>query len=161
MFAFNLLYIITGDNMKTYIKIIIGATLIGALFAYFFYQDINSSVEALINRDDEISLFQVGVFKDYNNALNYEEKFSPSIIYNDSSYYRVIVGVAYSNEAIIKLEEFFQSEGIEYYIKRISVNEELSDSLKNYETVLLKTDSKEVIDNINNSMLQILLSYLE
>ena len=77
--------------MKSYLKIIIGAVLIGGLFAYLFYRDINDSVVALTNKEYEISLFQFGVFKDYDNAINYQNNFESTIIYEDNEgYFRVI-----------------------------------------------------------------------
>ena len=81
--------------MKSYLKIIIGAVLIGGLFAYLFYRDINDSVVALTNKEYEISLFQLGVFKDYDNAINYQNNFGSTIIYEDNEgYFRVIGGIA-------------------------------------------------------------------
>ena len=85
--------------MKAYIKIIIGAILIGSMFAFLFYRDISSEVVALTTKEYTVNLFQVGVFKDYDNALNYQNKYSPAIIYEDNSgYYRVIIGLAYHEE---------------------------------------------------------------
>ena len=49
--------------MKTYLKLAVGAVLVGGLFAYFFYRDIKSEVSALTNSHNELYLFQVGVFK--------------------------------------------------------------------------------------------------
>ena len=56
--------------MKKYFKLIIGAILLGALFAYLFYKDINKEVIALEKEKDNIYLFQVGVFKNLDNEKN-------------------------------------------------------------------------------------------
>lgn len=148
--------------MKAYIKIIIGAILIGSMFAFLFYRDINSEVVALTTKEYTVNLFQVGVFKDYDNALNYQNKYSPAIIYEDNSgYYRVIIGLAYHEENKVKLESFFTTLGINYYIKEIKMNEEFTEMLENYETILIKTDKKDVIDNLNFSMLKLFITYLD
>lgn len=148
--------------MKTYIKIIIGAILTGAILAFFFYRDINSEVVALTTKEYTVNLFQVGVFKDHDNALNYQKNFSPSIIYEDNNgYYRVIIGLAYHEENKVKLESFFTSIGINYYLKEIKMNEEFTDMLENYETILIKTDKEDVINNLNSAMLKLFITYLE
>ena len=147
--------------MKSYIKIIIGALLIGSLFAYFFYKDINASVEALSSVENTVHLFQVGVFKNIANAKNMQDNYTSAIIYEDNSgYFRVLVGIAYMEENKVKLEAFFTNLGVEYYIKDVKMNEEFTDMLRNYETVIIKSEEREVIENINASMLELFLTYL-
>ena len=146
--------------MKTYLKIIIGAILIGSLFAYLFYKDISSEVSAITNKEYEITLFQAGVFKYYDNAQLFQENFDTSIIYEDDDYFRVIIGIAYHEENKIKLENYFTNKNIDYYEKKIKMNEEFINNLTNYELVLIKSNEDKVINNINNSMLQLFLSYL-
>lgn len=147
--------------MKSYIKIIIGALLIGSLFAYFFYKDINASVEALSSVENTVHLFQVGVFKNIDNAKNMQDNYTSAIIYEDNSgYFRVLVGIAYMEENKVKLEAFFTNLGVEYYIKDVKMNEEFTDMLRNYETVIIKSEEREVIENINAAMLELFLTYL-
>ena len=81
-------------------------------------------------------------------------------IYEDDGYYRVIIGIAYHEENKVKLESFFTSKGINYYEKEIKMNEEFTSSLTNYELVLIESTEDKVINNVNNSMLQLFLSYL-
>ena len=145
--------------MKTYLKVVIGAIIIGGIFAYFFYKDISKEVIALTNKNYEVSLFQVGVFKNQDNALNYQNNFDCLIIYEDGDYYRVLVGIAYHEENKVKLESFLTNKGVDYYIKKVKMNEKFIKSLENYETVMLKTDKEEVINNINKAMLELFLEY--
>lgn len=162
IFATIIVYSYHGDKMKTYLKIILGAVVIGGVFAYFFYKDINASVRAITNKENNLSIFQVGVFKSEENAINYQSNLPNSIIYqDDSGYYRVIVGVAYHEENKVKLEGYFSNKGIEYYIKEIKVSDEFIEKLSNYETVIIKSDKEEVIDNINVAMLKLFLTYLK
>lgn len=153
-------YIYVGDNMKNYIKVIIGAVLIGGIFAYFFYNDIKKEVVALTTQENTISLFQVGVFSQIDNAKHYQELYNPAIIYETDNYYRVIIGISYHEENKVKLESYFTNKGIEYIIKEIKVNEDFINELENYETVLIKTNKDDVIANINKSMLDMFLGYL-
>ena len=146
--------------MKPYIKVLIAAVIIGVLIAVFFYKDIKNEVIAITNNDSEISLFQVGVFKVYDNALNFSESFENSFIYEDNGLYRVIIGAAYHNEAKIKLEEYFTSQNITYYIKEIKMSDSFIEEITNFELILMKTESSEVINSLNKSIMDALKSVL-
>lgn len=146
--------------MKPYIKVLIAAVIIGVLIAVFFYKDIKNEVIAITNNDSEISLFQVGVFKVYDNAINFSESFENSLIYEDNGLYRVIIGAAYHNEAKIKLEEYFTSQNITYYIKEIKMSDSFIEEITNFELILIKTESSEVINSLNKSIMDALKSVL-
>lgn len=146
--------------MKPYIKVLIAAIICGILIAFFFYKDIKNEVVAITNNDSKISLFQVGVFKVYDNALNFSESFENSLIYEDNGLYRVIIGASYHNEAKIKLEEYFTSQNITYYIKEIKMSDSFIEEITNFELILIKTESSEVINSLNKSILDALKSVL-
>lgn len=145
--------------MKTYLKVGIIAILVGALIAIFFYKDINQEVKAITNKTNTIYLFQVGVFKDYDNALNYANTYPSSTIFTSDGYYRVIIAIATNNDTLNKLEDYYLSNNKQYYIKTITINKDLINKINEYEKILLKTDNSEVIDSINNSILDIFISY--
>lgn len=146
--------------MKGYIKVIIIAILIGGLIAFFFYKDIKNEVNALTSQDNTINLFQVGVYKIYDNALNCKNSYDNAIIYEDNGLYRVIIAGVNHVDAKVKLEAFFTNQNIKYYIKDIKVSSDIVNKINNYELVLIKTDSEDVIMNINKSILDTLLSIL-
>lgn len=159
-FLKDLWYDNSGDAMKRFLSIIGFALLVGAILAFFFYKDINEEVKALVKKEEVVTLFQVGVFKDKENAYKFASAFTSSCVYEDNSYYRVIIGISYHEETKVKLEEIFLNDGIEYYLKETRVNKDLITKLNNYETILLKTNKKEVVYNILNSMLELYLSNL-
>lgn len=160
IFLNKILYNIFGDTMKPYIKVLIAAVIIGVLIAVFFYKDIKNEVIAITNNDSEISLFQVGVFKVYDNAINFSESFENSLIYEDNGLYRVIIGAAYHNEAKIKLEQYFTEQNITYYIKEIKMSDSFIEEITNFELILIKTESFEVINSLNKSIMDALKSVL-
>ena len=159
-FLNKILYNTLGDIMKPYIKVLIAAVIIGVLIAVFFYKDIKNEVIAITNNDSEISLFQVGVFKVYDNAINFSESFENSLIYEDNGLYRVIIGAAYHNEAKIKLEQYFTEQNITYYIKEIKMSDSFIEEITNFELILVKTESSEVINSLNKSIMDALKSVL-
>ena len=67
--------------MKKYLKIFGVAIIFGGLLAYLFYYDINKEVRAISKKEEVVTLFQVGVFKDYNNAMFFSKTFPSSLIY--------------------------------------------------------------------------------
>ena len=159
-FLNKILYNVCGDTMKPYIKVLIAAVIIGVFIAFFFYNDIKNEVIAITNNNSEISLFQVGVFKVYDNAINFSESFENSFIYEDNGLYRVIIGASYHNEAKIKLEEYFTSQNITYYIKEIKVKENFIEEITNLELVLIKCESDEAKKALNKSIINALKPYL-
>ncbi len=144
--------------MKKYIKILLISVIIGIILAYFFYADINKEVRAITKKEEVVTLFQVGVFKDYNNAVDFSHTFSSSAIYKDNEYYRVIIALAYHDDVKTKLELLYTNKEINYYLKEIRVSKELINKISNFESILLKSNKEEVIDNVNNSILKLFLS---
>ena len=146
--------------MKKYIKILGVAIIIGGILAYFFYSDIKEEVEAISKKEEVIEVFQAGVYKDYDNAKNFASTLESSYIYKDEDYYRVIMAVCHHHEVKLKLEMFYNENGINYYIKEMRVNKKLIEEITNYENILLKSEKSEVINNINNTILNIFSSYI-
>ena len=145
--------------MKTYMKILIFSVLIGTVIAIIFYKDIKREVNAIIKKDDIIYLFQVGVFKSEENALEFQENYDYSIIYNDKEYYRVVIGVSTSKDAKEILTNYFNKYFDDYYIKEVKASKSLINELVAFEIVLLKTSKDEVISSINKSMLKTFITY--
>ena len=143
--------------MKKYLKILGVAIIFGGLLAYLFYYDINKEVRAI---SKVVTLFQVGVFKDYNNATFFSKTFPSSLIYKDNNYYRVIIAISYHEETKLKLESIYQNSEIEYYEKEIRINKDFIEKISNYESIILKSNKEEVINNVNNSILNIFSSYI-
>lgn len=146
--------------MKKYMKVLLVAILLGGAMAYFFYRDINKEVRAITKKEEMISLFQVGVFKNVSNAQKLASTFNRAIIYYDNLYYRVIMGVAYHEENKVKLENYCNNHNITYYIKEMRIDKTFIEKISNYENLMLKSDKDNVIESINNNILQIFESYI-
>lgn len=134
--------------------------MFGGLLAYLFYYDINKEVRAISKKEEVVTLFQVGVFKDYNNATFFSKTFPSSLIYKDNDYYRVIIAISYHEETKLKLESIYQNSEIEYYEKEIRINKDFIEKISNYESIILKSNKEEVINNVNNSILNIFSLYI-
>lgn len=127
----------------------------GGVFAYVIYKNMNKEIEMVINNANVISFFQVGVFKNVDNASKYMQNFSSSIIIKDNDYYRVIIAILQNEEAITKLKEYFSSQNINYYLKKESISDlDFLSKLKEYEQAILTSDFK-TYNTINKSILKL------
>ena len=147
--------------MKKYLKVLLFSVAIGGVLAYLFYQDINKEVRAISKKEEVVTIFQTGVFKDYDNALEFSKTFASSIIYEDNDYYRVIIALTYHEDVKTKLEVMYTNKEINYYLKEIRVSKDLIEKISKFESIILKSDKEEVIDNVNNSILKLFLSYIK
>lgn len=145
--------------MKAYFKILIGAVITGGLLAFFFYKDIKNEVIAVTTNTDKVYVFQVGVFKSLDNANKYLAQYPCGGIYQDNDLYRVIVAVTKNNKE--KLESYFASLNIEYYIKEVMVKENILEKILNYDEVLNQSNNNEVIDNINKSSVELFIDVVK
>lgn len=133
-----------------------GAVVVGGVLAFFFYKDIKNEVIAVTTSTDKVYVFQVGVFKSFDNANKYLENYPSGGIYKDNDLYRVIVAVTKNNKE--KLENYFVRLNIEYYIKDILVRENILEKILNYDEVLSQSNKNGVINNINKSSVDLFLS---
>ena len=145
--------------MKTYLKLAVGAVLIGGLFAYLFYRDIKSEVSALTNSNNELYLFQVGVFKNEVNATDLANTLASKIIYHNDEYYRVFTCLTTTEENKDKLKKYYDKKGIEYFVKKIKDTKMMANDLNNYEQLLNKTNEDDVINKVCQSSLDTFLNY--
>ncbi|MDE6284544.1 MAG: hypothetical protein K2M17_02265, partial [Bacilli bacterium] len=130
--------------MKTYLKVVIGAVIIGGIMAFFFYQDIQKEVIAITKTEDIVYVFQAGVFKSLENAQNKQQEYAASGILKDNDLYRVIIAVTRDNKE--KLEHYFQEQGIDFYIKEISRERVFLEKLQNFDHVIEKSTKESVIN---------------
>ena len=141
--------------MKKILITIIGALSIGGIFAIVIFKNIDKDVELAIKTEDVVTFFQVGVFKQEENALNFMKKYNSAIIIKDQDYFRVIIAILINNEAIEKEKAFFDSLGIEYYLKKENINnEKFINKLKEYEQLLISS-SDETYNTINKKILKL------
>ncbi len=142
--------------MKKYLKVIGVCIFIGGIIAYFFYKDINNEVRAVVKKEEIVTLFQTGVFENESNAEKFSKTFASARVINSDGYYRVIIASCYSKEVMEKLEAMYKEDGISYYIKEIRVSKQVVDSFKEFEPIILKSNKKEVINSVVNSMLKLI-----
>jgi hypothetical protein len=129
--------------VKTYLKIIIFAIFVGSLFAFIFFFSIKDN-------SDIIYAYQVGVFKDYQNALAFQENYEYAKIVKDKDYYRVFIAVTTNNQDIIN-----NLIDTNYYIKTLNVSDSTISTIKKYDE-LLKYTSEDNQKLVLKNMLEVI-----
>lgn len=145
--------------MKKIILLILGAILIGGIFSLYMFNDLEKTVALVTSTADEVTLFQVGVFKEEKHALEYQKNFTASLIYDDKDYYRVIVAAYADDDCIQRIALYFKNQQITFYQKKIKVDKEFFSSLQKYEKLLTQSND-EVIPGVNKEILKELEKFL-
>lgn len=125
--------------MKQYLKIVLFSCIIGTIFAGLFFFNIKEKAEA--KTTTVAYAFQVGVFKNQENAKNLSEQYTTSKIIKDGDLYRVFIGLTSKNKE--KLENLYNENN--YYIKEIILTANQYSELVKYDVVLEKTENPELI----------------
>ncbi len=135
--------------MKTTLKVILFSSFVGIVLACLFFFNVKEKAEA--KNKPILYAFQVGVFKNRDNATLFKEKYKTSALIYDGEYYRVYIGVTTNNKE--ELESLFNQEGYHYYIKELEVTSGLYAEMEKYD-YLLKNSSEESKFSIIQKMLE-------
>lgn len=123
--------------MKQNLKFIFFSCLVGAILAGVFFGSIKEKAEA--KSTSMLSVFQVGVFKNKENAFLYQQNYEVAKVVKDQDVYRVFVGVTSSNQELLK--SLFDSFGYTYYIKEMYISDSLCEAIQKYDIVLAQASS--------------------
>lgn len=143
--------------MKKIILIILGAIVSGTILTGIIFIKINKALES--NEERVITVFQVGVYKNEVNALSVAKKYG-GIIHQEDDYYRVYIA-AYQNEEIInKMKNYYNENGISYYLRKLEIDEEYLTTINKYEKLLQNSSDDSIYKNLNNLLITKLEDYL-
>ena len=135
--------------MKKFFITILCAILMGSIFAFYMFQNIEPSIAKTVD-NNTVTAFQVGVYSNYDNANTATKQYKSSLIYHDENYYRIFIAL-YHDESIIKLmQDYFHDTDV--YLKEIPVPEEFLTVLSKYES-LIKSSNIDDYDEVNQSVL--------
>ncbi len=124
--------------------------LLGMFFAYMLFNKESFNLDSVFKTIPNAKAFQLGVFNNYETALNMKDKYKNAIIVKDDDVYRVYFSILTNDKVISKMEKYLIDEGINYYIKTISIeDEEFAKTIKEYEDNMLDA-STTVFSSIND-----------
>ena len=101
-----------------------------------------------------VAIYQLGVYKNYDNALRKAQDSKGAIIISNEDNYQVIGAMAYSKTSKEKLANLLKNEQLDYYLKELDLNEESKETIDEYELLINKTDDLEVLKKLNEDLLK-------
>lgn len=134
--------------MKKTLKIVLFSSLLGVVLAGLFFFNIKDKAEA--KNKPILYAFQVGVFKNKENANNYRSRFSLGKVVYDGEYYRIYIGVTVNNKDL--LASIFDKENYSYYIKELEANDTILNEIKKYDELLVKSSEENRLLVIKNML---------
>ena len=100
-----------------------------------------------------VSIYQLGVYKNYDNALAKARNAKGAIIVNNDDTYQVIGAIASSKTSKDKISLLLKNENLDYYEKEINLDAESKKTIDEYELLINKTDDLEVLKKLNEQLL--------
>ena len=139
--------------MKKTILTIVLAILIGFTFGFFFLKKFTpKTITEVSNIKSQVYAFQIGVYKNKDNATK-NATTNNSIVVEDNNLYRVYIALLKDQTLIDNLKKYYESIGLNYYLKAINVSYNTENIINNYELLLNNCDSSNY-DMILSSMLK-------
>lgn len=139
--------------MKKTIVSIFLAMIVGFTFGFFFLKKFNTeTITEVSNIKSQVYAFQIGVYKNRDNALNAANT-NKGIVILDNDIYRVYIAILKDQTLIDNLKSYYSSIGLNYYLKAINVSSKTSSIIDNYESLLKSCDNSNY-NLILDSMLQ-------
>ena len=139
--------------MKKTILTIVLAILIGFTFGFFFLKKFTpKTITEVSNIKSQVYAFQIGVYKNKDNATK-NAITNNSIVVEDNNLYRVYIALLKDQTLIDNLKKYYDSIGLNYYLKAINVSDSTENIINNYELLLNNCDSSNY-DMIFSSMLK-------
>ena len=127
--------------MKKTIIMIILAIGVGFTFGFLFLKKFNTeTINEVSNIKSQVYAFQIGVYKNKDNALNAANT-NKGILVLDNDIYRVYIAILKDETLIDNLKDYYDSLGINYYLKAINVSSKTNNIIDNYESLLNNCDS--------------------
>lgn len=124
-------------DMKKFMIVFVMAVILGGGLAYFIFSKV---VDEDVITKGVAKAFQVGAFTSYDNALRVAER-NNGIVVSDDDIYRVYVAILQDDDAIVKLSNYYDDIGLNYYIKEIRVSEDFLSSISGNEELLVNSSS--------------------
>ena len=142
--------------MKKKLLIMLFALLLGGSMALITLYKLNFKAKTY-----PVAIYQLGVYKSYDNALKKAQTAKGAIIISHDDNYQVIGAIASSKESQNKLANLLKNEQLDYYLKELDLNEESKETIDKYELLINKTDDLEVLKKLNEELLKNILERMK
>ena len=135
--------------MKKKLKLLFLAILLGLGLSYITYKKFEISESTI-----KVLAYQVGVYKEYENALTKAKSLKGSIILKKQDNYQVIAAISKNNSNTKKIEEMLNEENVSFYKKELSLNKDALEPLDYYELAMEQVENKDTLSLLNQKLLE-------
>ena len=138
--------------MKKILPIILGL-VVGLIFTKLFYTSYNA--KAAFNENVNVYVFKQGV---YSSVESIKENFNLNyyIYEKNNDMYHVYAAFTTNSNNVNKLKGFFENLGYSIYVKEINIPaNNFTETLKQYDLLLEKTEDEKTIEAINANVLSV------
>ena len=136
--------------MKKYLTTIIISILVGFLLSYYMLKEYESvDIIPVFNVKETVYLVQQGVYSSME-SMQENTSFLTDYIYSviDNMYY-VYIGISLESDNVSKIQDYYKNKGINTIIKTTTISDnELIDSLRQYDMLLQGTEEEEAIKEV-------------
>ena len=140
---------------KTLISILL-SLLIGSVFGYIVFRNIDNNIEAAFFGTKELTFFQAGIFLNKENAYEFASSFANATVIEENDFYRVYISILRDPVSVDIMKAHFDSQDLTYYLRRVSIRENnFTKELPKYEAVLLNATKDSTFELINEKILNL------
>ena len=136
--------------MKKTIIVLLCAVAFGGIMAIYLFNN-HQSIKQESSSSIKLSAFQIGVYKSKANATKSAIKNNGVVIF-DKDIYRVYITLLKNEDSIQKMEEYFKSIHLNYFLKDLYVSKEFYDEIIEDEYLIISSDV-ETYSTINKDII--------
>ncbi len=139
--------------MGKYKIVVLLALITGAFFALYVFSNASKEESPVLSESYKVTMFQLGVYASSDSAAAFAETTGGIVLENDD-FYRVYSAM-YTNENLINnLKTYYEENNIDYIIREEILSIRDYEELKDYETLMLRSNNIEVILKANEIILE-------
>ena len=132
--------------MKKIMTFLLTIGAIAGIASLYYYSLLQSDTNVKV-----ISVFQTGVFSNYDEALLASD--SKSKIFYDGKLYHVYDSIVSDEKSKEKMIDFYTSNNIDYYVKTKYVEDDVYNNINKY-SELIKMSDDDTLKVINKQMIE-------
>ena len=132
--------------MKKIMTFLLTIGAIAGIASLYYYSLLQSDANVKV-----ISVFQTGVFSNYDEALLASD--SKSKIFYDGKLYHVYDSIVSDEKSKEKMIDFYTSNNIDYYVKTKYVEDDIYNNINKY-SELIKMSDDDTLKVINKQMIE-------
>ena len=135
--------------MRKFMPVIL-AVIVGTTCAFMLFRSVEKAT--IVDTGGNAIAIQIGVFTKRENAEAMRDNYG-GVVQEDEGLYRVYYSVLCRDDNINFVTEYLDSEGINYYLKKVTLTDEVLDKVDEYEELMEKTSNKSKM-NVNEEILK-------